>query len=186
MDTRVQNFEGAQPISAISESKPVMYCARGGPSQILKGKRKHSKARGDSGGVVMDANKIVEMLTQVLASISTGGKVLPNESVENPNSKCSLRVNPTLVIMEAGYSALELDTFLAGDYYKESSSDYLAQLVHFVMASGYRLHLMKEWLSNGLSTKWHVIKAHILKHQLLFLRQLGPPSGYNTALSEHR
>ena len=90
--------------------------------------------------------------------------------------------------MEAGYAALEFDALLGGRYY-ESSLNYIAQLVHFAVATAYRFHLMTEWLSNGRTTKWHVFKAHIMTHQLYFSHTRPGPTQrlkYRAVMSEHR
>jgi hypothetical protein len=52
----------------------------------------------------MDANKIVEMLTQILQSISTGGKVLQCQKVVT-HPLGTLKSEPRQkIVMEAGYS----------------------------------------------------------------------------------
>ena len=155
-------------------------------SSAVKKTSKKAMSKGAMSGGCMDAKRIVQALYQLTLCIGVSGSIIPNKKVHLGGD---YSINPTAVILNACFSALELHLAVSGDYYRVEDICYLSAVTKHCNLQLRQLFRLKERLLNNpeFNTKLPaVIKAHLSEHFPTYIVSMGAPRVFDTEIMEHQ
>jgi hypothetical protein len=184
VDTRTVDAETYQPCSMFGhqmkkQNKGVSHAFKDTP------KVKDAIYKATMTGGAIDAATLKDIFTILLINIGTAGMIFPNKVVVLNPEFPYYRVNPTEIVMNAGYSVLAVLFFMDGDRYTPAGLKHLDKLIRSATVHLLKLFEMKQKLAGVESVNITVIKLKLCLHFPANIRSLGSPPFFDTSDTEN-
>ena len=190
IDSRIADFDTKQPSGTNPWGKKIERRLPGlsstFSSDVLGGKNIAKISSSMITGGMIEATRFVEYLYQLIHSIGRDGLIIPNNNVSfyfPDGSGRQININPTIVILDAGYVTLALNTLLNRSVLTESELSTLKRLIFLCELTVQRLFALKQ-LMLQINSSCYVTKSHMMHVMPLLIEWFGYTGLWDTDIFE--
>ena len=190
MDSRIINFDILQPSGISPWGKKIERRLPGlsstFSSDVLGGKNIAKVSSSMITGGMIEATRFVEYLYQLVHSVGRDGTIIPNSNISfyfPDGSGRQISFNPTILILDAGYVALALNTLLNRFLLTESELLTLSRLVFLCELTVQRLFAIKQCMLE-INTTCYVTKSHMMHVMKMLIEWFGYTGIWDTDIFE--
>jgi len=137
-------------------------------------------------GGMIEATRFVEYLYQLMYSIGVNGSVVPNTNCSYyfpDGSGKQISFNPTLIILDACFTALAVHILLSRSLLTETELSILDRLIFLCELTTQRLFALKQCMLQ-VNTQCYVTKSHMLHVLKLLIEWFGYTGIFDTDIFE--